>query len=125
MERLTERNKHGGIVVPMDGVQKDVMFMRLAHALAAYEDAEEQGRLIEVSSIKNEGYLISNGEIIHVHQELISAKTPENKYSKLLLKEWNTWWRTGTLTYNPRFITVYATREEAEAALAAMKGEQP
>jgi hypothetical protein len=48
MERLTGRNEHGGIISNIENTHRDVERVKLLHALAKYEDAEEQGRILPI-----------------------------------------------------------------------------
>ena len=119
MERLTARNKYGGIVCALSGVHTDVVFNRLLHKLADYEDAEEQGRLFIAP--------VAIGQTIfrHVHCACGAWSVKELKVSNIQFygglyslndKNFNTLSSTGFGKY------WFLTRTEAEAALEKTKG---
>lgn len=124
MERLTGRNKHGGIISLITGVHADVERVRLIHKLAAYEEAEEQGRLVVLPCKKGDtiwaecwnGYgwatVISvdynayNDGVIRVHYLPNESDKSFVRFSDQTKR--GIWGET-----------VFLTREEAEAALKA------
>lgn len=133
MERLTYRNHEQTPFMHYDGVSDETTIRQAIIKLAAYEDAEEQGRIIvtpckvgdtvyvradtwgntwNYKTVLYDKYLV--GEILSI------TKTKKQTLMKIQV-EHNVQWKRERRRYtvNAIGITVFLTREAAEAALTA------
>jgi len=120
MERLTERDANG-VARINPGYCEAAAVMGAAQRLAAYEDAEEQGRLVVLPIIPGEtfynprytnaeSYERDIREYVFTGSVLIGSYCSDSQGSYCL----------PISMFGKTFFT---TREEAEAALAAQKGD--
>ena len=143
MERLTGKNKHGGIIVHIEGVHPEVAVDRAIRKCSAYEDtgltpercaelaaAEAEGRLIVLPcKVGDTVYLIPKQKIYRADKEPpITAETViDIGVENVGCDTGKQFWIYIDPSKEPDSMellgkTVLLTRAEAEAALAAGKG---
>ena len=107
MERLTKRDIEGFPILA-----KNIDYTTLIDRLAAYEDAEEQGVLIRFPCKMGDTVYVKAGSMIH------KGKVESISIAKTVLIR-GTYNHFGLVYFAGTFgNSVFATREEAEAALA-------
>lgn len=113
--RLTERNANGGIAV------RDLP--AALEKLAAYEDSEEQGRLVRLPCKIGDIVYFLHGNVVE-RSEVIQYSVSKNRTEFLLKKMETQLYSAYYVSIEEMGKTVFTTRAEAEAALQTLIAAQ-
>lgn len=117
MERLTwskaERDKFVSVCGGFDGIP---MTNEMYQKLAAYEDAEEQGRLVVLPCNVGDTVYWVTGDILISQGEVFSIKLSKSGFGLEMF------WGDSEQLIKHKFSNLFLTRKAAEAALRRRKG---